>query len=106
MKARRRGVLQVLRQRHAPLFHLLGKTSARDVDKHAAIVQAGFRLKDRYGVMTLEDSASVMELEVVSDFMPCGDHDVVICRVTQYENFTEDAQDVLYTSALRAAGYM
>ncbi|EFJ51497.1 hypothetical protein VOLCADRAFT_120449 [Volvox carteri f. nagariensis] len=105
MKAHRRGVLQVLGSRHISLFHLLGKTSARDIDKHAAIQTAGFRLQERYGIMTLEDAVSVMELEVVSDFLPCGDHDVVICRVESYENFSEDAQDVLYTSALRTAGF-
>ncbi|GLI62204.1 hypothetical protein VaNZ11_004774 [Volvox africanus] len=106
MKAHRRGVLQVLRPSHATLFHLLGKTSARDVNKHSAIQEAGFCLRERYGVMTLEDAASVMDIEVVSDFIPCGDHDVVICRVVNFENFSEDANDALYTSGLRAAGYL
>ncbi|GIL62697.1 hypothetical protein Vafri_16867, partial [Volvox africanus] len=54
MKAHRRGVLQVLRPSHATLFHLLGKTSARDVNKLAAIQETGFGLRERYGVMTLE----------------------------------------------------
>ncbi|KXZ48862.1 hypothetical protein GPECTOR_25g447 [Gonium pectorale] len=89
MKEHRRGVLQVLRPRHAPLFTLLGKTSSRDVDKFAAIQEAGFSLCERYGVQTLE-----------------GDHDVVICRVSNFENLTDDPSDVLYTSALRAAGYL
>ncbi|GFR50690.1 hypothetical protein Agub_g12943 [Astrephomene gubernaculifera] len=80
MMVHRRGVLQVLQTQHAPLFQLLGKTSAKDVDKHAAIREAGYALTERYGLLTLEDAASVMEVEVISEFMPCGDHDVVICR--------------------------
>ncbi|PNH01371.1 hypothetical protein TSOC_012759 [Tetrabaena socialis] len=105
MKAQRRGVLQVLQTQHAPLFGLLGKTSARDVDKHAAVEEAGFRLAQRYGVMTLEDAACVLELVVVSDFMPCGDHDVVLCRVAGFENLCVDPR-VLYTDELRRTGFL
>ncbi len=45
---------QMLRRRHAPLFSLLGKTSAREGDKLAAVEGAGQRLVQRYGCPTLE----------------------------------------------------
>jgi hypothetical protein len=44
---------QVLRRQHAALFHLLGKTSARDVDKLQLIQDAGFTLDTHYGLATL-----------------------------------------------------
>ncbi|KAG2482795.1 hypothetical protein HYH03_018285 [Edaphochlamys debaryana] len=102
----KRGVLQVLQQQHVPLFQLLGKTSARDTDKLAAIEAAGFRFRERLGLATLEDAACVMELEAASDFVPCGDHEVVLCRVTRFEDLAEGPDGVLYTDTLRKAGLM
>lgn len=130
-----RGVLQVLRKRHAPLFHLLGKTSGRTTDKVQAVQEQGFKVVQRYGLPTLADAACVMELRAASEFINCGDHDVVICDVVSYENIgshptlgmaadgahvdpmgmptstTDDeaapeGQDVLYTGDLRHQGYM
>ncbi|KAG2449974.1 hypothetical protein HYH02_000078 [Chlamydomonas schloesseri] len=106
MRVHRRGVLQVLQKQHASLFQLLGKTSSRDVDKLAAIRDKGFALEERFGIPTLEDAACVMELQVTSDFMPCGDHDVVLCKVVAYENLADDPSAVLYTDTLRKAGLM
>ena len=44
--------MQVLQRHHASLFQLLGKTSARDVDKLQAVRDAGFSLTERYGFAT------------------------------------------------------
>lgn len=105
MRQHGRGVLQVLQSQHARLFSLLGKTSAKSADKVTALEAEGITLVERFGHKTIADAASVMELEVVSDFMPCGDHEVVLCRVARWENLTPEPR-VLYTGELRAAGYM
>ena len=51
-----------------------------------------------------------MELRAASGFMPCGDHEVVICDVVAYRNTEEEvesaADDALYTAFLRQQGYM
>ncbi|KAG1662946.1 hypothetical protein FOA52_006699 [Chlamydomonas sp. UWO 241] len=103
-----RGLLQVLRARHAPLFNLLGKTSGRDVDKLAAIKESGFSVQAHAsGLHVLSDAACAMELQAMSDFIPCGDHEVVICDVVGYENGVDcTPEDALYTAYLRQEGYM
>jgi hypothetical protein len=43
----------------------------------------------------------------MSDFIPCGDHEVVICDVVSYENGADcTPEDALYTAELRREGYM
>jgi hypothetical protein len=44
---------QILRRQHAELVQLLGKTSARDVDKLAALADMGFGTVDRLGYASL-----------------------------------------------------
>ena len=39
-----------------------------------------------YPLTAAIDAACVMELRAVSDFIPSGDHEVVICEVVQYRN--------------------
>lgn len=44
---------QMLRQRHAPLTPLLGKSSGRDADKLAALRAAGWQLDSAWGLPVL-----------------------------------------------------
>lgn len=44
---------QILRRQHAELVQLLGKTSARDADKLAALAGMGFETVDRLGYRSL-----------------------------------------------------
>jgi flavin reductase (DIM6/NTAB) family NADH-FMN oxidoreductase RutF len=56
-----------------------------------------------------EDAAGVMELKVVSEFIPAGDHEVVICDVVNWETPEAAAaakQKPLYTGFLRKQGYL
>jgi flavin reductase (DIM6/NTAB) family NADH-FMN oxidoreductase RutF len=53
------------------------------------------------------DAAGVMELKVVSDFIPAGDHEVVICDVVNWKTpEAADKQTPLYTGYLRREGYL
>lgn len=60
------------------------------------------------------DAAGVMELKVVSDFIPAGDHEVVICDVVAWKTPEAAAGDAwptrkqapLYTGLLRREGYL
>eukprot|EP00803_Ostreobium_quekettii_P008754 evm.model.scf_483.4 EVM.evm.TU.scf_483.4 scf_483:74727-77043(-) len=96
---------QILRQNHALLLDLLGKTSGRDVDKLQELPAKGFQLKERFGMATLLDCAGAMELTIMSDAIPCGDHDVVLCEVTQYDQ-GEGQGAILYTEHLREKGLL
>lgn len=63
---------------------------------------------------TAADAAGVMELKVVSDFIPAGDHEVVICDVVAWKTPEAAAGDAwptrkqapLYTGFLRREGYL
>jgi len=105
--ARREGVLQVLQEHHAPLFTLLGKTSARDSDKLGAIAAAhtAAPLTVKFGHTVLSDAAAVMRVVAVSEPLACGDHDVVMVAVEEWENLAAQLQP-LYTGRLRELGYM
>lgn len=53
------------------------------------------------------DAAGIMELKVVSDFIPAGDHEVVICDVVNWKTPEAAAnQTPLYTGFLRREGYL
>lgn len=97
------GVLQILSKKHEPLFHLLGKTSGRDVDKIQEIRDMDFPVTEKYGVPVLADCIGVMALKPSSQFIDSGDHDVVICDVVHYETLQTDLEP-LYTGDLRKAG--
>ena len=101
MLATGKGVLQVLRQQHAPLVQLLGKTSAHDVDKMEQLRELGFDTIERYGVPTLADAAGVIALELVS-LETAGDHHLALCDVVEYKNLIEegDGGKPLYTADL------
>jgi hypothetical protein len=53
VRAERRAVLQLLRERHGALVPLLGKQSGRDIDKPAALQERGFELADAFGLPVL-----------------------------------------------------
>lgn len=98
MLATGKGVLQVLRKQHAELVPLLGKSSAHDVDKLAALEEAGFETTTRHGVPTLTDAAGVVALELVS-LETAGDHHLALCEVVAYDTL-EDEGEPLYTADL------
>lgn len=93
-----KAVLQVLREQHAPLVPLLGKSSAHDVDKLAEVRALGFAVEERFGVPTLADAAGVIALELVS-METAGDHHLALCEVVGYETL-EGTGEPLYTADL------
>ena len=100
------GVLQVLIKEQAELFQLLGKTSGRHCDKIKSIESMGYNVKQWGSELVMNESAGYLSLEAMSDFIPCGDHDVVICDVKAYANrLGEDRADqILHTADLRSLG--
>jgi hypothetical protein len=52
---------QILQQQHAPLLQLLGKTSGRDVDKVAALREAGVALHEEFGLPVLSGRVLVAQ---------------------------------------------
>lgn len=51
------------------------------------------------------DAAAVMRVVAVSEPVACGDHDVVLVAVEEWENLAAQPQP-LYTGRLRELGYM
>lgn len=103
----RKGVIQVLRKKHMPLFELLGKTSGRAVDKAAAAQDAGFAVARFFGHSVIADCYGFLEIEMLgSRPVSVGDHDIVICAVANHMSNPANEADVLYTHHLREAGYM
>lgn len=106
VRSTRRGALQLLRKHHAELVPLLGKQSGRDVDKYEEMKARGFDTKETYGLQILVDCYSVLDLRVEGDLIPCGDHDLAICKVLDETWISGEAEDVLYTKDLRMKGYI
>ena len=96
--ARRSGVLQLLSEPHAPLIFALGGRSGRDDDKAAVCAAAGFEWVEPppawgtgdagdadgavgAGERLLPGCAHYLRLVQVGELMPCGEHDLAICRV-------------------------
>jgi hypothetical protein len=62
------------------------------------------------------DAVGVMELKVVSDFIPAGDHEVVVCDVVSWKHMQQEAgadaaasaagATPLYTGYLRENGFL
>ena len=85
-------LLQVLRQRHAPLFSLLGKTSGRNVDKLHAIREEGHELVDCFGFPTFAGGAARDPVKQNTDcfvapacfsLVPCpSSHDLYLSHVS------------------------
>jgi flavin reductase (DIM6/NTAB) family NADH-FMN oxidoreductase RutF len=60
------------------------------------------------------DAVGVMELKVVSDFIPAGDHEVVVCDVVNWKHMQQEAggdaaaagSTPLYSGYLRDNGFL
>ncbi|KAF8066304.1 BZW1 [Scenedesmus sp. PABB004] len=80
-----RAVLQILPQTAAALTQLLGKTSGRDADKVAELAALGWAVTEEFGLPVLADAIGVVDLRVETDFIPAGDHEVVVCDVAGWK---------------------
>ena len=84
---RRGGVLQLLRDVHAPLSYALGGRSGRDDDKAAACAAAGLEWLEPQSSAwdaperLLPECAHYLRLVQVGELTECGEHDVAICVV-------------------------
>ena len=104
--ARRRGVLQLLREAHAPATHALGGVSAAKddaVDKAAACeaLGLGWETCGDWDERVLPGCAVYLRLEAVDAPVDCGDHEVFTCRVA---GGFGDGGDHLTTGELRRLG--
>ena len=104
--ARRRGVLQLLREAHAPATHALGGVSAAKddaVDKAAACeaLGLGWEACGDWDERVLPGCAAYLRLVAVDGSVDCGDHEVFICRVA---GGFGDAGNHLTTGELRRLG--
>ncbi|CAK0875343.1 unnamed protein product [Prorocentrum cordatum] len=78
----RSGVLQVLSEEHAPLTHLLGGQSGREVDKAEGCRDLGFGWH-REGFVEeslLPGCLAYLRLNLL-EVVSAGDHDVAVCSV-------------------------
>ena len=98
------GVVQILADQHAPLTELLGKQSARDVDKLAEIERRGVGVRSVRDYPVLDGCVGCFELAATS-VHTCGDHDVALCRMLWYEDVARDAPP-LRTAKLRELGIL
>ena len=102
------GVLTILASHHAPLFHLLGKQSGRDVDKITELESKNVPIREFCGQLIIGDCIGAMKLKISQQSqlpLSAGDHDVVLCSVEEFETFDGDVEP-LYTAFLRKEGYM
>ena len=104
--ARRRGVLQLLREAHAPATHALGGVSAARVgavDKAAACEALGLEWETcgDWDERVLPGCAAYLRLVAVDGSVDCGDHEVFTCRVA---GGFGDGGDHLTTGELRRLG--
>jgi flavin reductase (DIM6/NTAB) family NADH-FMN oxidoreductase RutF/DnaJ-domain-containing protein 1 len=104
--ARRRGVLQLLREAHAPATHALGGVSAARVgavDKAAACQALGLEWETcgDWDERVLPGCAAYLRLVAVDGSVDCGDHEVFVCRVA---GGFGDAGNHLTTGELRRLG--
>jgi hypothetical protein len=59
-------MLQILQEQHAELFHLLGKTSGRDVDKIADLEKLGVQLDQQYGLPVIAGETATFARGIVA----------------------------------------
>ena len=111
--ARGTGVLQLLCEPHTALAHTLGGQSGADADKAAACAAAGLAWEEppRDETWTgdeqlLPGCASYIRLVQVGDLVPCGEHDLALCRVEAVLGQADGPTpaDATSTAAMRAAG--
>ena len=109
--ARRRGVLQLLTNKHVPLVRCLGGTSGRDVDKSQVCADFGFpwmenSIQGEDQPCRLPDCANYLTLDCIQ-LWDGGSHDVALCRVTCMEVLAKpsgEKVDNLSTGRLRELG--
>eukprot|EP00892_Ulva_mutabilis_P006799 jgi/Ulvmu1/4491/UM002_0217.1 len=100
------GVLQVLRREQLPAFEILGKTSAKDSDKFTMLKDGDWGVKHEFGHRVLEGCHGYLLLECIGGPVDAGDHDVVICKVTEYAQDADSDSQLLYTAHLRESGLL
>jgi hypothetical protein len=103
--------VQVLRNPHVILFDLLGKTSAVDVDKLSLIEtklneDEGQALETVYGHQCIPNCHGYVLIYMMSGPVDAGDHDIVICSVSEYKQRTRAKSEVLSTHTLQNMGWM
>jgi flavin reductase (DIM6/NTAB) family NADH-FMN oxidoreductase RutF len=109
------GILQLMKQGHAPLVEILGKRSGRDMDKRGYSAAEGFiwvpvdEVWSPESIDLIPDAAAYLTLQMIS-FHDAGDHDVALCSLTHVSGLVgpnEDlSEDVLYTQHLRDVGLL
>ncbi len=118
----RRGVLQLLRRRHAALIPLLGKQSGATANKQQECSAAGFAwgslLPTSNAPLLLPHCAAYYSMSFPMDqqFQNAGEHDVAMCDleavfledgappIEAVRTGDEEANMVMYTAWLRAQG--
>lgn len=88
------------------LFDVLGKTSAKDANKFKLLQDLGWGVRSQFGHRVLEGCHGYLMLECMSGPVDAGDHDVVICEVTDYIQDTDTDSNLLYTAYLRKTGIL
>mmetsp|Transcript_44594 Transcript_44594/g.69759 ORF Transcript_44594/g.69759 Transcript_44594/m.69759 type:complete len:247 (-) Transcript_44594:70-810(-) len=81
---RRKGVLQLLRKRHAPLIEVLGKQGGKEIDKRSACKELGFEWSQSMGPeapLLLSQCAAYYPLKMEGEFWNAGEHDATMCEM-------------------------
>lgn len=99
-------ITQVLIQKQSVLFDVLGKTSAKDKNKLEILKDRGWNITDEFGHHVLEGCHGYLLLQCISGPVDAGDHDVVICKVTEYLQNANSDSNLLYTDFLRERGLL
>jgi hypothetical protein len=88
------------------LFPLLGKTSAASNRSKLSLIEEQHPLHIVFEHQVLVGCHGYVLLQMMTEPVDAGDHDVVICSVKDYEQRSETTADVLSTATLRNQGLM
>lgn len=88
------------------LFPLLGKTSAVTEADKMALIEERHPLITVFGHKVLAECHGYIHVQMINEPVDAGDHDVVICAVSDYEQLGVSTSDTLSTDVLRSHGFL
>jgi hypothetical protein len=88
------------------LFHLLGNTSAASDTNKLSLIGEQHPLFNIFDHQVLAGCHGYVLVQMTTEPVDAGDHDVMICSVKEYEQCSETTADILLTDTLRSQGLM
>eukprot|EP00466_Bigelowiella_natans_P011827 jgi/Bigna1/141416/aug1.62_g16124 len=98
-------LLQLLNTGHAELVEILGRQSAKDIDKISKLEEIGEEIAWKDGFPYLSSSTAVCDLHNCG-WIDAGDHELGLFEVRDWFVGSEDTKAILYTDDLKEMGIL